>query len=114
MKYYFLLFSFIFLSCSHSQFTMYKPEKDANGWRIEVEKTGLGGRSFNLIIDGQIVLSESFGIFDSEIEATTEYQEKQIKMFGFRNSFRGYDGDLVYRYHIRIIIDDVEVTLFEF
>lgn len=114
MKYYFLLLSFIFLSCSHSQFTMYKPEKNATGWRIEVEKSGLGGRSFDLIIDGQKVLSESFSIFGKELETTGEYQGKQIKMFGYRNAFKNYDGNLVCRYQIRVIIDDVEITTFEF
>jgi hypothetical protein len=109
-----LIIPFIFLCCSTSQFTMYKPEKSSVGWRIEVEKSGLGGRSFDLIIDGQKVLSESFSIFGKELEATGNYQGKKIKMFGYRNSFKDYNGNLVYRYQIRVIIDDVEITTFEF
>lgn len=74
----------------------------------------MGGRSFDLIIDGQKAFSESFSFFGNELEVTGEYRGKQIKMFGYRNTFKDYDGDLVNRFQIRVIIDDIEVITFEF
>lgn len=105
------IFTFFISSCSTSQFTMYKPSNNAEGWKIEVKNSM---RSFDLIIDGQLVLSESYSILGKELESTGEYQGKTIKMFGYRKYFDGSDGELEHRDQIRIIIDDVEVTTFDF
>jgi len=110
MKYLMLFLALLLCSCSVSQFTVYKPSDETQGWKIEVEKNI---DSFNLKIDGVSVAEGSYGFLGHQFEAAGTYKDKKVQMFGYR-SFGGNNGSHTSHDQIRIIIEDTEVTVFDF
>ncbi|MFH1050184.1 MAG: hypothetical protein V1779_04545 [bacterium] len=112
MKYLIMLLSVLVISCTVSQFTMYKPSNNAKGWKIECQKDAHG--NYNLLIDDITVLSGDFPLFKNNFELGTLYDGHKIQLFGFRRGVPGSGDDWIYEVQIRFIVDESEVTKFVF
>lgn len=111
MKYFLLFLPLLFVSCSTSQFTMYKPVNEEQGWKIEVKKTG---NTFSVNIDGVSVVEKSYGFLGSQFEAAGTHKGKQVQMYGYRTFSTGYNGQTITHDQIRVIIDGTEASKFDF
>ena len=111
MKYSILIFVLMLMSCSTSQFTMYKPSNETQGWKIEVEKLS---NTFTLKIDGVQVIEQSYNFLGSQFEASGSYKGKKVQISGYRTMSQGFNGVMITHDQVRVIIDDTEVTKFDF
>ena len=111
MKYVPLMLSVILVACSTSQFTMYKPPDEVQGWKIDVKKSG---DTFEVKIDGASVVKDSYALFGSQFEGSGEYKGHKVTMFGYRTMSAGVKGDLVVTDQIRVFVDYSEIGKFDF
>lgn len=112
MKYLVAIIAMILVSCSVSQYTMYRPYDETRGWNIECKKSV--GNGFDLLIDGNKVLTGGFTFFKQNFESAVLYKGHKLQMFGFRRSIPGPSESWTDEVHIRLIIDESEVTNFVF
>ena len=112
-----IVFAFIIVACSSSQFTLYKATEDGPAWRVSVIKKPVMN-TFVCTINDSVVVEDNFGLFSDNFEKDGLYQGKKIKMSGYRTQAArtGYDGKTTYddRYQVRVFIDEKEVTKFDF
>ena len=111
MKYLAAIIAIFLVSCSVSQYTMYRPAEETKGWTIECKKHF---DSYYLYVDGESVLTSSFGIFRSNFESAVIYKGHKLQMFGFRRSVPGHNDIWTDEVHVRLIVDESEVTNFVF
>ncbi|MCK9407584.1 MAG: hypothetical protein M0R68_00450 [Bacteroidetes bacterium] len=111
MKYYLLFPALLFLSCSTSQVTMYIQGNETHGWKVEVEKSS---NTFVLKIDGVTVIEQSYAFLAMRFETANMYKGKKIQFFGTRTRSSNANGKTITHDQIRILIDTIEVTTFDF
>jgi hypothetical protein len=111
MKFLGFLFAFMLAACTVSQYTMYKPAGEQEGWNIKVEQSG---STFTLFINDQSVIEKSYAFLGTQFEAESTYKGKQVKMFGYRSTSTGYKGEISTHDQVRVIIDGSEVSKFDF
>jgi hypothetical protein len=106
MKFIPIFLALVLLGCAVSQFTMVKPSDNGTAWNIEVKKTG---STYTLIVDRQPVAEGSFSFLGQEFQASGEFKGKNLKMFGYRRYIESVTHD-----QVRVLINDAEVTKFDF
>jgi len=112
MKYLAVIIAMFFVSCSVSQYTMYRPADETRGWNIECKKDV--GNNFDLYVDNTEVLLGEFPLFKNNFESAVIYKGHKLQMFGFRRSLPGPGDNWTEEVHIRLIVDESEVTNFVF
>jgi hypothetical protein len=106
MKFIPIFLALVLFGCAVSQFTMYKPSDNETAWKIEVKTTG---NTYTLIVDGRSVVEGSFSFLGKDFQASGEFKGKNLKMFGYRRYIESVAHD-----QIRVLINDAEVTKFDF
>lgn len=100
----------VLLSCTSSQQTMYRVPGESAAWSIEVKRSP---HSFELFINGTSVTKGDYPFWGSDFVADGTYRGKKIRMTGHRISKSSGDESITID-NIRILVDDSEVTYFQF
>ena len=105
------------VSCSSSQFTFYKPDRNDAAWKAIVEQKAIP-TNFVCKINDTVVVEESFGFFSNSFEKDGQFHGKTVIMSGFKKAHTVYkgkgDSTTEESYQIRVFIEGEEVEKFDF
>jgi hypothetical protein len=106
------LIAILLVSCSSIQYTVFKPQNETDGWKIECEQT-FG--KYILKVDSDPILIGKFTLFDNNFETGKVYKGHKIQMIGHQRTVStSSSSDYITLVQIRVIVDDSEITKFDF
>jgi hypothetical protein len=98
MKYFPILFAFILVACTSTQFATYRPagSNEAN-WQINVLHTSGVTQHFKVVINDFTVIDEGANVFTGSLEEKGKYRGKEVKLIvtyssGFLGIGSGYEA----------------------